>query len=355
MAADEGRDGIGRVDGSRERARRLLATIAASALALLPVAATPADVSDGVSGEVSGDVDGAPFVREVAPGHFVHVGRHEDLSAANRGDVANGGFVIGETGVAVIDPGGSSAVARRLAAALRERTALPVTHVVLTHFHPDHVFGAHVFAAADGAPAPLVVAHARHARAAVQRGAHYLERFPTLLDAAPDAATDRRSGGAATLVAPTRTVAAGETLEIDLGNRVLAVHGWPTAHTDNDVSVLDAGAGVLWTGDLLVEGRTPSLDGNLVDWLDVLDALERLGAPLVVPGHGEPGASAVTLAPVRRYLGALLADTRERVAAGGRLAEALAVAERAPASGWVLFALHHPRNVARAWSELEWE
>ena len=35
--------------------------------------------------------------------------------------------------------------------------------------------------------------------------------------------------------------------------------------------------------------------------------------------------------------------------------DAAAAAERADAGGWTLFALQHPTNVTRAWTELEWE
>ena len=294
-------------------------------------------------------------VREVAPGHFVHVGRHEDMSLANRGDVANGGFVIGERGVAAIDPGGGASVGRALARALRERSALPLTHVILTHFHPDHVLGARAFVEAAGGTtdrgaggaagesAMEVVAHASHARAAVQRGAFYLERHAALLD------------GADALLVPTLEVEPGAPLAIDLGGRALEVRAYPTAHTDNDIVVFERASGTLWAGDLLVAKRTPSLAGELRGWLAVLDELAALAPRLVVFGHGEPGALEAPLEAQRTYLEALLSDVRARLAAGEGLGEALAAAEDAPKGRWALFELHHPANVTRAWTELEWE
>jgi len=300
--------------------------------------------TDGAAAETTAgteagmEADAAAFVREVAPGHFVHVGRHEDMSRANRGDVATIGFVVGDDAVAVIDPGGSSEVARALERAIRAHTALPVTHVVLTHFHPDHVLGGHVFADAG-----VVVAHARHARAAVQRAAFYIDRHASLLAA-----------GAGPLV-PTVGVEPGADIEIALGGRTLTVTAWPTAHTDNDISVLDAAGGVLWAGDLLVVARTPSLDGSLVGWLATLDRLAALDVELVVPGHGKPAPPDAIIAPERRYLASLLGTTRARIAAGDGLSEALAEAERSPPGPWRLYELHHPANVTRAWTELEWE
>ena len=320
------------------------------------VARAASEAPEGVSetgGEAGGDgaaaewVADEPFVREIAPGDFVHSGRQEDMSAANAGDIANIGFVVGERSVAVIDPGGSLAVARALRDALRARTSLPVSHVILTHFHPDHVFGASVFAGegADAAEAPLVVAHANLARARVQRGAFYADRYPTLLE----------GRGAAALVSPSIEVAPGETLAIDLGGRVLRLRAWPTAHTDNDLSVFDVATGTLWAGDLLFASRTPSLDGSLPGWLA---ALEGLGEPVperVVPGHGAVGSFEAVAAPERAYLDRLLGETRAAIAGGGRLAEAIDRAERAPAGEWLLFGLQHPTNVTRAWAELEWE
>src|SRR3954463_2840476 len=84
-------------------------------------------------------------VSEVAPGNFVHYGSFEERSPQNLGDNANIGFIVGEKGVMAVDTGGSFAVGRALRQAIRRITALPVCYVVLTHVHPDHIFGAAAF------------------------------------------------------------------------------------------------------------------------------------------------------------------------------------------------------------------
>ena len=40
---------------------------------------------------------------EVAPGIFVHQGKHLDIDESYQGDICNIGFIIGKDGVAVID------------------------------------------------------------------------------------------------------------------------------------------------------------------------------------------------------------------------------------------------------------
>ncbi|MEY9627440.1 hypothetical protein ABIA27_002475 [Sinorhizobium fredii] len=79
---------------------------------------------------------------EAAPGVFVHLGKVAEPDPANVGDVSNIAFVVGSRGIAVIDAGGSRKVGEEIYLAIRERSTLPITHLILTHMHPDHVFGA---------------------------------------------------------------------------------------------------------------------------------------------------------------------------------------------------------------------
>lgn len=280
-------------------------------------------------------------VSQIAPGVFVHFGVHEELSEKNLGAVANFGFIIGERCVAVIDSGGSLAVGRGLRAAIRKETPLPVCYVINTHVHPDHIFGNAAFLD----DRPTFIGHARLATAMGVRGPLYQRTL------------EREIGSAAKgseIIPPTQGVT--ERQYIDLGNRILELRAWKTAHTDNDLTVFDAATQTLWLSDLLFVGRIPVVDGSLVGWLDVGMTLKDIKASNVVPGHGPVDIRwPSSLGPQIRYLETLAADIRAAIAAGKTIGQALdsvAVAER---RHWALFDEYNRRNAAAAFAELEWE
>jgi quinoprotein relay system zinc metallohydrolase 2 len=280
-------------------------------------------------------------IAEIAPGIYVHAGAQAEPSAENEGAIANIGFIVGEDAVLVVDTGGTAAEGARLRAAIRRVTPRPIRYVVLTHVHPDHIFGTAAFAV----DAPEIIGHAKLPGALAQRGHYYLRNLRRDLGA--------KAEGSA-VVAPTRLVGGEE--EIDLGQRKVRIHAHGPAHTDNDLSIFDAATATLWLGDLLFVERVPVIDGSLVGWLRELEGVETIAAARVVPGHG-PVAVAWPLAaaPQKRYLTSVLEETRAAIKAGVEIGEAARRVAPAAGAGWLLFDDYHARNVTAAYKELEWE
>ncbi|EBA05677.1 quinoprotein relay system zinc metallohydrolase 2 [Sagittula stellata] len=310
------------------------------------IAAQPPDgpvFSRGVVKGVPTCVPAGPVLdlEEVAPGVWVHEGLIEEPDAENGGDVSNLAIVIGRDSVAVIDSGSARWIGESLWRAIRAKTPLPVSHVILTHVHPDHVFGAAVFAEAGAE----IVGHQGLPRALADREENYLDSLDRLVGA------QRMLGTETPKV--TRTVA--EADRIDLGGRVLRLHAWPAAHTTVDLTVFDETTGTLLAGDLLFDLHTPALDGSLRGWQSVLAELEGQGTQ-AVPGHGGPillwpeGA-----APLKRYLDTLARDTRAAIDAGDRLGEAVTHIAQSERDAWDLFDAYNARNATVAFTELEWE
>lgn len=262
-------------------------------------------------------------VVEIAPGVFVHPGRHEDFTPENLGRIANLGFVIGGRSVAVIDTGGSLAQGQELLAAIRARTPLPISHVVNTHVHPDHLLGN----AALGDQGVVIAGHAKLAGRLAAAGPFYLANLRRLIGPA---------FAGSELVPPSLGVVGA--VEVDLGGRTLELRAWPTAHTDTDLTALDRAS------------------GSLLGWLAALDALARLPARRVVPGHGLASAPwPEALAEERRYLEGLRDGVRTALRRNRRPDQAVAEIPLPPGQDWLLAEENHPRNVTAAYTELEWE
>ena len=281
----------------------------------------------------------APFT-QVAPGIHVRQGVHQDTTAENDDEIANIGFIIGRDAVMVIDPGGSGEDGMRLRAAIRATTDRPIRYVVLSHVHPDHIFGASAFAADK----PVFVGHARLPAALAERGDFYRRELAGIVG----------EGRAGAWVMPTLLVR--NTTELDLGDRKLVLTAHGVAHTANDLSVLDSQTATLWAADLLFVDRVPSIDGSLIGWLGELARMKTLPATQAVPGHGPvlvPWPAG--MAAEERYLETLARETRALIARGGDIETAVATIGLSERDRWKLFDDYNGHNVTEAFKELEWE
>ena len=281
-------------------------------------------------------------VTEVAAGVFVHTGRHEEFSPGNAGDISNVGFVIGKDGIAVIDTGGSPVVGKVAYETIRRISDRPIRYVINTHMHPDHVFGNVAFEGDN----VTFVGHHKLPRALAARQERYLAINKVNLG---DAAFEGTK-----IIMPNVTVTG--RLELDLGDRKLALETQKTAHTDNDMTVRDLATDTLFMGDLLFVDRIPSIDGSIRGWLGVIDELSRVPAARVVPGHGPASVSWPDAAkPLAHYLSRIVEDVRAEIKQGRTMTNAMAEAAISEKAGWLLADAYHARNVSAAFAELEWE
>ena len=277
---------------------------------------------------------------QVADGVYVHHGKHEQITLENAGDIANIGFIVGEKSVAVIDTGGSRIVGESLKTAIRKITDLPIEYVILTHAHPDHIFGVQAFESEKSE----IVGHKNLDNSLVQRGEFYRDRFVNEGFSESD------------LGLLPQSIFVESTMNLDLGNRVIELIAVETSHTNNDLVVFDETTKTIWTGDLIFKERVPVIDGNAIGWLSTMEQLEDYEIEAIVPGHGPVTTTwADALANQKRYLHKLIEQVRALLVEQGSIQDAVNTIGQDEKQSWLLFDDHHGQNVSRVYTQLEWE
>lgn len=279
-------------------------------------------------------------IEQVADGIYVHAGQHEPIDSASSDDIANIGFIVGEECVAVVDTGGSIRIGQALRDTVEAVTDIPVCYVINTHVHYDHLLGNLPF---EG-DSVTFIGHGELGDAVNANREFFVEQFSEYMGETPERA----------VVAPDRGVS--DQLSLNLGGRTIDLKAWPSGHTHNDLTVYDPQTRTLWAGDLVFMERIPALDASLRGWLAIMDELRSVPAQRVIPGHGPAVAEwPDALDDQARYLNTLLEETREAIASGQFLDEAMDKVAAEEAARWQLHEQHHRRNISRAYRELEWE
>lgn len=299
-------------------------------LALLPwLTASPA-----------GDSLSPPYVaRRLAPGVYAVLG---DTGRGSEGR-PNAGFIVTDQGVVVIDALASPRDGRALLRTIRGVTPQPIRWLVLTHHHPDHTLGAIVFRRAGA----RVIAHPDARTLASEAGPDAL-----VADWVRVVGLDAMRGFQFADSAD-RPVSTSDTLE--LGGRTIVITHPGAGHTPGDLMVWLPREGVLFAGDLLVEdGVTMVVDGSAAALRRCLDEIDRLGAHVVVPGHGAiPRRPAALVQRTREYITGLERDMRAAVEHGVPMQRALARLPPPDPERPVSLNSRRRRNAARVYVEEE--
>jgi glyoxylase-like metal-dependent hydrolase (beta-lactamase superfamily II) len=229
-------------------------------------------------------------LKEIAPGVHVITDHRVPL-------VPNIGIILGTEAALVVDTGMGPANGQKVLDCAKRLAGDRPLILTLTHFHPEHGFGAQVF---KGAARIHYNRTQRDELAA--KGEGYLGMFKTF------------GPGVAAALEGTKLVEPDDLYEgasaaIDLGGRTVELRTWGLAHTAGDQVVWLPQERILFTGDLAEERIFPifpwfppndaDIDG--ARWAQVLGELMAWNPAIVVPGHGDLGGAEI-LKAVRDYM-----------------------------------------------------
>jgi len=159
-------------------------------------------------------------------------------------------------------------------AKIKKITPLPITHVLVTHYHADHIYGLQVFkglgAKIFAHRAALIYLNSDTARLRLEASREQL--FPWV---------DENTH----LVEPDAWIDADQDLSI--GGMVFQARIVGPAHTPEDLAFYLPAEKVLFAGDLVFRNRIPFVgQADSRHWITALDQLLAFDAEVIVPGHG---------------------------------------------------------------------
>lgn len=283
----------------------------------------------------------APAARALAPGVYMVPGSGGTADESNLGRIGNAGFIVGESGVVVIDTGTSYAHGQSIIAAIRAITDRPIRLALVTHTRPEFLFGGKAFQDA-GIP---VAMHDRTARLMAARCETCLKQLRQVLGDPPLAGT--------VMYKPDRTFT--DSHGVDGIGRPVRVLYLGHSSGPGDIAVFDERSGVLFGGGLLDAQRIPDIqDSDLPRWHQALASLRGLRVATVVPGHG-PASSSALVDTVEGYLAELEKKMRDLVASGTSLLDVPEAGELPAYQRWDQYDVIHRRNASIAFLRFERE
>lgn len=226
----------------------------------------------------------------------------DGIATDNDGFISNAGVIIGDKGIVVVDGLGTPSLGQHLMKLVRQQSDKPLLAVIATHYHADHIYGLQVF-------------EERGARVYAPAGVEKYLRS----DVAQERLDERRFSLEPYVNENTRLVEpdvyVDKTTHIDLGNISVQMNYLGAAHSDADLSVYVPEDKVLFSGDIIFEGRTPFVgDADTKEWLAVLEEMEQQNLKALVPGHGAMSQKPTEVVSLmRKYLAYLRDNMRAGV------------------------------------------
>ncbi len=275
--------------------------------------------------------------KKVAGGVYCFFGKLENISKENAGNISNSCFVQTKEGFVVIDSGPTYAYASQAYAQMQKIAKLPVKYVIITHDHDDHWQG-NSFYKSKGA---LLIGPRTYEQNVV---AGMQTRIGRILG--------KELYGKTKIVKLDTVV--DNNLTLNIGKEKFEIKQLEkVAHTKGDLIVYLPNKKVLFSGDLVFNGRLTSLrDGSLLGSLDALKKIDAYHAKVIIGGHGYKTDENASKA-LEAYLGEMQREVQQALDDDVGMEEIIKKVSMPHYKDVKLYSVLHARNVLDAYRELE--
>ena len=213
-----------------------------------------------------------PEVIKISERVYALLGPLELPTKYNQGYTVNSTAIVGDRGVILVDTGFTDEVGAHLARAVAKITPKPITHIINTHHHGDHMLGNAAFKNVQ------VISSEACKQLVKKTGYEWLEMVEN--------ATARKFPNTKPVPA-TRTFKEGTRTEQTIHGVRLVLWVPRGSHTPGDLMVHLPDDNVLVSGDVLVHNITPNFrDAKVKSWIGTLGEIVALNPKTIVPGHG---------------------------------------------------------------------
>ena len=220
----------------------------------------------------AGNAIPAPKIEKINEQVYALLGPIGFPSKENRGYMVNSTVIIGDKGVILVDTGFTDEIGQHLKKTIAGITDKPVTHVINTHHHGDHVLGNVVFKDAE-------IISAEKCRELMNApGYPWVETVENMTESK----------------FPNTKIVPASVVYPEKSQQTVTLQGVPMvlivpagSHTPGDIMVHLPQYKLLVSGDILVKQMMPSfIDAHVKTLISTIESISKMDLKTIIPGHG---------------------------------------------------------------------
>ncbi|MGB9873573.1 MAG: MBL fold metallo-hydrolase [Hydrogenobacter sp.] len=282
-------------------------------------------------------------LKKVEDNIYMVRGVDELPSLENKGFMSNAYAILTKEGWVVIDTLSTPELSKKLLEKMYKVKRAPVKFVIITHYHPDHWYGAKTFKDVGA----KIIAH---------RGLYELYKSGMARFILEEA--NKNFGGlykSVILVGP--DIVVDDYKKLNVGGEEFEIISMTPAHTNSDIVVYMPKRKVLFAGDLVYQKRIPFMgdrNASSKGWEEALKKMKNMDIRIILGGHNDPmdkSAIDYTLG----YITYLRQSIKKMKEEGKFIDEIKTALQDSPYKSDAMYGQFHNANIFKVDSELDLE